>query len=79
MDPTRTKPSGSKKEDGSTGEIKPLKRRWKVERFSKKAQERRDGFERIDRSPVGRKALKGETQERRELKEAFTGMWNYKP
>jgi hypothetical protein len=51
--------------DGS----KPLKRNWKVERFSRRAPERKREFERVPRSSERKKALKGEAQERRELKE----------
>jgi len=54
--------------------MKPLKHSDEVSGFYREVQEWRGGFERIDR-PWGRsKALKGEAQERWELKEASEEM-----
>jgi hypothetical protein len=44
-----------------------------LERFCEKAYERKGETERLHRSPERRKALKGESQERWELKEASQG------
>lgn len=72
--PSRTKPLGSDKGHGFKGGRKPLKHRSKAERFWRKVQERRDEGAILHRSPLRRKALKGEAQECWELKEASKGL-----
>jgi hypothetical protein len=54
------------------GRVKPLERRHQAVRFGGKAPERTSRFERVNRLPLRKKALKGEAPECRELKEAST-------
>jgi hypothetical protein len=72
--PTRTNHLGSIEGHGLRDGLKPLKRRYQAKRFDRKAPERRERQETVFRSFRRRKALKSEAQERRELKEAFTGL-----
>jgi len=67
--PTRANHLGCNKGHGFLGGSKPLKRRGKVVRFYRKAQERREEPARVFRSPGRSKALKSEAQERWGLKE----------
>jgi len=73
MAPAGTKTPGCKKGHGSRDGTKPLKRRWKAARFSKKAQERNEERELFFDHRAGDKALKGEAYERWGLKEASKG------
>ena len=70
MAPPRPKPSGSNRGYSSSGGSKPLKRRYKAVKSCRKAQERKDPEETPARSLDGKKALKGEAQERWGLKKA---------
>lgn len=70
MPPAGTNPSGRKKGDGYSAGINPLERRWKADKvFYENAgteRERETSFRPVE----WRKALKGKTHGRRELKEA---------
>jgi hypothetical protein len=72
--PTRLKYSGSAKGDGFFGGRKPLERRCKAEQVLQGSAGAEQGPETGVGSPKRRKALKGEAQERGELKEASEGL-----
>jgi hypothetical protein len=72
--PARIKRSGSAKGDGLFGGRKPLKRRCKAEQVLQESAGAEEMSETGSRSPKRRKALKGEAQERGELKEASVGL-----
>jgi hypothetical protein len=72
--PTRIKHLGSVKGDGLIGGRKPLERRCKAEQVLQGSAGAEGSSEMSFRSPMRRKALKGEAQERGELKEASEGL-----
>jgi hypothetical protein len=72
--PARNKHSGGRKGDGFSGGKKPLERGCKAEQVLQGSAGAEGNPETGTRSPGRRKALKGEAQERGELKEASLGL-----